>query len=294
MILKVLLSGGQSLKNIWVPLSGQIAQQRKVETIANNIANANTAGFKKDRLAFKEHLTALDKGLEDIDIPREDWSPDDFYRSQGAQNAYVKVDGSYTVHEQGPLQPTNNPLDLALHGQGFFEVQTPNGIRFTRKGNFAVSKDGELITDRGYKLLSAIQADATQGRETAALNLNNDNQINNRLIKLPPGSKVSISKEGEIFSTQGQIGKVSVVEFNDVNAVKKQGNSLYINNDELNIKRANIKTSVNQGFIEGSNVNAVQEMSELIRAHRHFENIQKAIQTYDTISGKAVNDIAKF
>jgi len=282
------------LKNIWVPLSGQIAQQRKVETIANNIANANTAGFKKDRLAFKEHLTALDKGLDDIDIPREDWSPKDFYRSQGAQNAYVKVDGSYTVHEQGPLQPTNNPLDLALHGKGFFEVQTPNGIRFTRKGNFAVSKDGELITDRGYKLLSAIQADATQGRGTPALNLNNDDQIKSRLIKLPKGSKISISKEGEIFSAQGQIGKVSVVEFNDVNAVKKQGNSLYINNDDLNIKRAGVKTTVNQGFIEGSNVNAVQEMSELIRAHRHFENIQKAIQTYDTISGKAVNEIARF
>ena len=92
------------MKNIWVPLSGEIAQQRKVETIANNIANANTPGFKKDRLTFKEHLTALDKGLEDIDIPREDWSPEDFYKSQGAQNSHVKVDGSYTVHEQGRLE----------------------------------------------------------------------------------------------------------------------------------------------------------------------------------------------
>lgn len=283
------------MKNIWVPLSGQIAQQRKVETIANNIANANTAGFKKDRLAFKEHLTALDKGLEDIDIPREDWTPEDFYRSQGAQNAYVKVDGSYTVHEQGPLQPTNNPLDLALNGKGFFEVLTPNGIRYTRKGNFTVSRDGELITERGYKLLSATQADATQGRGTTALNpATNDDQINTRLIKLPPGTKISVSKEGEIFSRQGQLGQISVVEFKDVDAVKKQGHSLFVNNDQENIKRDNVKTTVNQGFIEGSNVNAVQEMSELIRAHRHFENIQKAIQTYDTISGKAVNDIAKF
>jgi flagellar basal-body rod protein FlgF len=142
------------LKNIWVPLSGQIAQQRKVETIANNIANANTAGFKKDRLTFKEHLTALDKGLDDVDVPREDWSPNDFYKTQGSQNAHVKVDGSYTVHEQGQLNPTNNPLDFALHGKGFFEVLTPHGVRFTRKGNFAVSKEGELITDSGFKLLS--------------------------------------------------------------------------------------------------------------------------------------------
>lgn len=280
------------LKNIWVPLSGQIAQQRKVETIANNIANANTAGFKKDRLVFKEHLTALTKGQEDIDIPREDWSPEDFYRHQGAQNAYVEVDGSYTVHEQGNLVPTKNPLDLALHGKGFFEVMTPTGIRFTRKGNFTVSKDGELVTERGYKLLSAIQADASQGRDKAALN--SDNDIQNRLIKLTPGSKISISKEGDIFTKDGLLSKISVVEFKDLHAVRKQGHSLYINNDVANIQRENVKTAVNQGFVEGSNVNAIQEMSELIKAHRHFENIQKAINTYDSISGKAVNEITKF
>lgn len=275
------------LKNIWVPLSGQIAQQRKVETIANNIANANTAGFKKDRLTFKEHLTALDKGLEDVDIPREDWSPKDFYRTQGSQNAHVKVDGSYTVHEQGQLNPTNNPLDFALHGKGFFEVLTPHGVRYTRKGNFTISKDGELITDSGFKLLSASQNNKTNNSEATT-------NINERLIKIPQGSIISVSKEGDIFSKNGLLRKVSVVEFSDINALKKQGSSLYINNHEKNIQRENIQTSVNQGFVEGSNVNAVQEMSELIRAHRHFENIQKAINTYDSISGKAVNDIAKF
>jgi flagellar basal-body rod protein FlgF len=280
------------LKNIWVPLSGQIAQQRKVETIANNIANANTAGFKKDQLVFEEHLTALTKGLEDIDIPREDWSPEDFYRTQGAQNAHVKVDGTYTIHEQGALVPTKNPLDLALHGKGFFEVLTPTGIRYTRNGTFTISKDGELVTERGEKLLSAIQAEESQGRDdTASIN---DSAVNNRTIKIPIGQKLSISKEGEIFTPDGLLGKISVVEFKDIHAIKKQGNSLFINNDSDNILRSEIKTAVNQGFIEGSNVNAIQEMSELIRAHRHFDNIQKAINTYDSISGKAVNDITKF
>lgn len=276
------------MKNIWVPLSGQIAQQRKVETIANNIANANTPGFKKDRLTFKEHLTALDKGLEDIDIPREDWSPEDFYKSQGAQNSHVKVDGSYTVHEQGRLDPTNNPLDFALHGKGFFEVSTPQGIRFTRKGNLTVSKSGELITDSGFKVLSKLENKETDTAEIEK------SAIEQRFIKLPEGARISVSREGDIFNKGAIIGKMSVVEFNDVDAIRKEGNSLYINNDDENIKREKIATSVNQGFIEGSNVNAVQEMSELIRAHRHFENIQKAISTYDSISGKAVNDIAKF
>ena len=281
------------MKNIWVPLSGQIAQQRKVETIANNIANANTAGFKKDRLVFKEHLTALDKGMPDIDMPTRDWSPDDYYRHQGNQNAYVKVDGSFTDFEQGPLKPTNNPLDLALNGKGFFEVLTPNGIRYTRKGNFTISREGDLVTDRGFKLLSKVQADTSQGRDLTA-SIQNDDAVLARVIKLPPNSRISISREGEIFSAQGSIGNISVVEFKDAHAARKEGNSLFITNSKENILRKGVGTTVNQGFIEGSNVNAIQEMSELIRAHRHFENIQKAISTYDTISGKAVNEIARF
>ncbi|MBC74874.1 MAG: flagellar basal-body rod protein FlgF [Halobacteriovoraceae bacterium] len=281
------------MKNIWVPLSGQIAQQRKVEIIANNIANANTAGFKKDRLVFKEHLTALTKGSDNIDLPNKEWSPDDFYRTQGAENAYVKVDGSYTDFEQGDLKPTNNPLDMALFGKGFFEVLTPNGVRFTRKGNFAVSKDGELVTDRGFKLLSPPKAEGSQGGDQAA-QIADSSDIEKRIIKIPAGTRISVSKEGEIFSSQGSLGKISVVEFNDIHALKKQGNALFINNHPKNVKRENVATTVNQGFMEGSNVNAIQEMSELIKAHRHFENIQKAINTYDSISGKAANDIARF
>lgn len=284
------------MKNIWVPLSGQIAQQRKVETIANNIANANTSGFKKDRLVFKEHLTALTKGMDDIDLPNKEFSPDDFYHSQGAENAMVKVDGSYTDFEQGELRPTNNPLDLGLFGKGFFEVLTPTGVRYTRKGNFTVSKDGELVTDRGFKLLAVPQVSDSQGGDDAALipeSILGDSP-QKRAIKIPPGTKLSISKEGEIFTSSGVAGKISVVEFKDLHALRKQGSALFINNAPENVVRKEVGTTVNQGFVEGSNVNALKEMSELIQAHRHFENIQKAINTYDSISGKAANDISRF
>jgi flagellar basal-body rod protein FlgF len=147
----------ESMKNIWVPLSGQVAQQRKVETIANNVANANTVGFKKDQVVFKEHLTALTKGLDDIDIPRKEFSPDDFYHTQGAENAMVSIDGSYTIHDQGTLIPTSNPLDIGLKGDGFLEVLTPTGVRFTRKGNLSLSREGELVTDQGFKVLSSLE-----------------------------------------------------------------------------------------------------------------------------------------
>lgn len=287
------INHGGVLKNIWVPLSGQIAQQRKVETIANNIANANTPGFKKEQLVFKEHLTALTNGVDDIDIPKKDWNPDDFYHTQGAENAYVAVDGSYVSHEQGALKPTGNPLDIALNGTGFFEVLTPNGIRFTRAGNFTISKDGELVTNSGYKLLTKLKAEASQGRDAnASLD---DQKVQERVLKLPSNFKqISISKDGQIFTNAGLIGEISVVEFKDVHALKKEGSTLFLNNDQENIKRQDILTTTNQGFIEGSNVNAIREMSELIRAHRHFDNIQKAINTYDSISGKAVNDISRF
>ena len=283
---------GVLVKNIWVPLSGQVAQQLKVETIANNVANANTVGFKKDQLVFKEHLTALTKGVDDIDIPRKEFSPADFYHTQGAENAMVAVDGSFTVHEQGQLIPTNNQLDVALKGDGFIEVLTPTGVRFTRKGNLTLNKDSELVTEQGFKVLSALEIDATKLREPASIG--SVPTPDQRIIKVPSNNQVTFSQEGEIFSRNGVISKLSVVEFTDKHALKKEGNSLYISPDETNIVRTNIKTSVHQGFLEGSNVNAIEEMSELIKAHRHFESIQKAINTYDSISNKAANEIGKF
>ena len=106
--------------------------------------------------------------------------------------------------------------------------------------------------------------------------------------------KFSVSLEGEVFSGNNKVGDISIVEFNDVHALKKEGNSLFINNDQKNVKIGDIKTSIHQGFIEQSNVNAVTEMSNLINANRNFESIQRVIKTYDNISSKAVNEIPKF
>lgn len=280
------------MKNIWVPLSGQVAQQHKVETIANNVANANTVGFKKDQIVFKEHLTALTKGIDDIDIPRKEFSPADFYHTQGAENAMVAVDGSFTVFEQGTLIPTNNPLDVGLQGEGFIEVLSPTGVRFTRKGNLSLSREGELVTDQGFKVLSALNVSEESLRGPAAVG--SVPTPEERVLRVPTNTKLTISNDGEILTRDGAVGKLSVVEFKDKHALRKEGNSLFITPDETNIVRNEIKTTVNQGFLEGSNVNAIEEMSELIKAHRHFESIQKAINAYDQISGKAANDLGKF
>jgi flagellar basal-body rod protein FlgF len=271
-----------------------MAQQRNVETIANNVANANTPGFKKDQLVFKEHLTALEKGIQDIDLPTKEWAPEDFYRSYGAENAHVSVDGSYTIHEQGQLVPTGNPLDVALNGKGFFEVLTPNGVRYSRRGIFSMGQDGSLVTDQGNKLLNKL--------DRSFLETNRDPaseeaipQPSERGLKIDPSKgKVAINMQGEIFQAGKKVGDISIVEFKDIHALKKEGNSLFINNHPQNVNLSNIKTIVNQGFVEQSNVNAVQEMSALIKANRNFESIQRAIKAYDSMAGKAANEIARF
>ncbi len=275
------------MKELWVPLSAAIAQQYKVDTIANNVANANTAGFKKDEMVFKEYLTAVDKGIEDIDLPRKEWSPKDFYHSHGAEHAFVKIDGTYTSHEQGRLDPTNNPLDLGLNGTGFFEVLTPYGIKYTRKGNFTLDKEGHIVTAEGHFLLSKLD------KEELKTNPETVPQPEARKIKLPQG-QFSINNEGQLYSNTGLIGEISIVEMNDVNALRKEGSSLFANADNANLRDGPVKTKVNQGFLEGSNVNAMAEMTELIKANRQFQNVLKAIKTYDAIEGRAVNDLAKF
>lgn len=277
------------MRELWVPLSGAIAQQRNVETIANNVANANTPGFKKEQVVFKEYLAALQKGDAQVDLPQKEWKPEDFYRSYNAEDAFVKVDGAYTLHEQGQLAPTGNAFDNALNGPGFFEVLTPNGVRFTRKGNLSINNEGKLVTDQGFLLLSKSPPPAA----------NAEGQI---ILTTPPESraitvgnnKFSISLDGEVFSGANKAADLSLVEFTDVHALKKEGNSLFINPDQKNMKIGELKTSVHQGFVEQSNVNAVSEMSSLINANRNFESIQRVIKTYDTMSGKAVNEISKF
>lgn len=276
------------MKELWVPLSGAIAQQRKVETIANNVANANTTGFKKDQLTFKEHLTAYERGV-DIDLPNKEWAPEDFYRSYGAEKAMVKVDGSYTDFTQGQISPTNNPLDLALQGKGFFEVLTPNGVRYTRSGRLSLSREGYLVTNKGFKVLSKTQV--PEGTITPD-DISQIPKPEERFIQLGVGS-ISINLQGQIFQQGNQVGELSVVEFQNPTVLRKEGNSLFINRDGNNIARS-VTTAVHQGALEGSNVNTVQEMSNLIKAQRNFESIQKVMKTYDSMAAKSYNEIGKF
>jgi len=278
------------LKELWVPLSGAKAQQRRVETIANNVANANTTAFKGDQTIFKEHLTALEKGT-DIDLPNKEWAPEDFYRSYGAEKAHVKVDGTYTKFTQGQISPTNNPFDIALEGEGFIEVLTPNGIRFTRKGNLYLNNQSELVTDGGFKVLSSLKLPEGNDEELAAA-LKQIPKPEDRVIKLQ-NAPLTINNKGELFQGGNPIDQLSLVEFKDNTALQKEGNSVFVNRT-INNRKITSSTVVHQGSLELSNINPIQEMSKLIQAHRQLESIQRVIKTYDNMAGKAYNEIGKF
>ena len=204
------------MSNLWTTLSGSIAQQRNVETIANNVANANTPGFKRDQLVFKEHLTSLSTGNADIDLPPKTWSPDDFYRSSGAEHAFVKSDGSYTDFKQGSLRPTGNIYDFAISGPGLIEILTHRGVRYTRKGDFGISNEGQLITSNGDLILKSQPIDEDPNQELTP--------PEDRVLTVGKG-RISVSPNGDVFKDGAIIGTISIREFIDPHKLKKEGSA---------------------------------------------------------------------
>lgn len=268
-----------STKGVYTALSGAIAQSTKLDTIANNIANVNTPGFKKDKQVFEEYLTANQKPPQVIQAPRITASIESFYDMQGGDKSYVDTKGTFTDFSQGGLKPTGNALDLAIDGKGFFEIATPQGVRLTRAGNFTLDGNGQLVTKEGYPVLKASEPGADPATRT---------------IRMTGAGAISISDNGEVFQGTESLGKVSVVDVTNVDSLHKLGSSLYGFKPGMNAEVTNQQNpSLKQGFLETSNVNIVQEMTDMIMTNRVFESTQKAISTYDSISDKLVNVVGK-
>src|SRR6056297_908545 len=204
------MESGMSNKGIYTALSGAMAQNQRMDTIANNIANVNTTGFKKDRQTFYEYLSANEKLPDLIKIPRVTASIESFYDMQGGDRGFVDSSGTYTDHKQGALKATKNPFDLGLQGPGFFEVLTPQGVRLTRSGNFKVNSQGQMVTLKGHPVLLAGTGQEPQGR---LLNLESKN--------------ITVSERGDIYDGEELIGRLSLVQPTDKEALQKVGNSYF-------------------------------------------------------------------
>ena len=268
-----------SSKGIYSALSGAMAQGTQLDTIANNIANANTPGFKGDKQAFKEYLTVLEKAPQVNTVPTIPASIESFFDMQGTDKSYVVADGTYTDHSQGGMRATGNSLDIGLEGKGFLEVLTPQGPRLTRKGTLSLSADGTLVTSDG---LPVLKKDTSGGQATPQ----------SRIIRLGQ-TAVTFTQQGDVYQDGNNVARLSIREFADNEHLKKIGNSLYDVTDATVGEVANPSTQVHQGFIETSNVNIVKEMTDMIQATRNFESSQRVIKAYDEMDGKLVNEVPK-
>lgn len=267
-----------STKGIYSALSGAMAQSLKLDTIANNIANVNTPAFKRDQQLFQEYLTANEKPPEVIQIPRDVASIESFYNMQGGDKSFVDTKGTFTDYSQGGMKHTGNALDVAIDGKGFFEIATPSGVKLSRAGNFTLDGNGQLVTKEGYPVLKQAEA----GADPAS-----------RVIRVQGNSAISITDNGDIIEGTENLGKLALVDVKNVDSLQKTGNSLYGFKPNMAPEMVNIeKPSVRQGFTEASNVNIVQEMTDMIATQRVFESTQKAISAYDSMAEK-LNTIAK-
>lgn len=262
-------------KGIYTALSGGLAKAREVELIANNLANANTAGFKRDTGTFNEYLTEVRRGDSVDAIQREVQGATGEGRPSG-DKSFVELDAVYTDFRQGTLQKSGRALDVAIEGTGFFEVLTPSGVRYSRQGNFSIDKEGHLVNSSGFPVLS-------QGAQAAP---------DQRVIRLGQGP-IQITEEGFIIQNGAQLARIGVQEFHETQWLEKMGNSLFRNTNAENIKTGPNSTKLHQGFFEGSNVNAVTEMTRLIEATRSYESHMQAIKAYQEIDSKSVNEITK-
>ncbi len=236
-------------------VSGSLAAMRRMDIISNNLANVNTPGYKKDKMTFEGMLAG---SVNPPAVP------------QGmTADPILQKDNIYIDYANGPTAQSGNPLDLALDGDGFFAVTTPDGTAYTRQGNFRTSADGTLVTMDGYPV---------QGAGGAAIRVQ--------------GSHVEIDANGGVKVDGEQGGTISVVDFEKPYALTKIGSALFIPKDPQAPVQA-AKGLILQGHLEGSNVESISEMVQLIETNRYFEACSKVIQNFDTIAGKAANEIGR-
>lgn len=264
-------------RGLYTAGAGMITETKRTDTIANNLANANTTGYKRDEAINREFEPMLIKRIND-GIEQNDVTSFKGFSVNGnnAPNVGTLGLGSYiseiaTDHTQGGFQTTGNPLDLAISGEGYFAIQTPNGVRYTRDGNFYKSANGQLQNIRGQAVLD------TQGRP----------------ITIPSNAaEINIGARGQIYADGQLVGQIQLSAFGgDRRAVLKEGNNLYYPQQGANPVPAT--GEINQGMLEVSNTNVVSEMVNLINNYRIYEAGSKAVTTQDSMLDKSVNDVGR-
>lgn len=234
----------------YIALSRQLGLRRELEITAHNIANMATPAFKAERMMFREYLTKQEGTKEE-------------------ELSFTQDVGSARVLQDGSMTATGNPFDLAISGDGFFSVETDDGVRYTRHGRFQLDNARQLVTGEGYPLLAFNGA---------------------RLVIPADAGKIDIAEDGTISSPQGALGRVSIVTFDDLQDMQRLPNSLYETDQR---ERLVAQPSLQQGMLEQSNVQPVLELTRLIEIQRDHQSVQNLINQENDRQRKAIERIAR-
>lgn len=250
---------------IYPILSGALAQERQMQVFSNNMANVNTAGFKQDDQAFKSVMARMQMAAP-VFAHSVGLGQQIGVRPAGAaERVFVAPHALHTSFEAGRIRITGNPLDTAIQGNGFFEIKTPQGLRYTRSGMFSLDSQRRIVTNLGYPVMGAAGE-----------------------IKVPQGA-IQISSQGAIHVDGQQVGTLKVMDFPVDHMPQKQAEGLFASDAAKPAKNPQVQG----GHIEESNVNSIGEMVKMIQGMRNYESSQKLIQTLDHMADISIRDVGR-
>ncbi len=253
------------IRSFYIAGTGMLTQRAKMDVVINNITNGDTIGYKGDKVLTRSFGDMMLDRLHDPDFASRQYV--------GPQNTGLYVDELITDFEQGPIQTTNQATDMMIQGNGFFTVQTPQGIAYTRAGNFSTNAAGDLLTQEGYYVLG-------QGGGR---------------INLGPGGpdRMQVTADGTIYVDGQQRARLQVVDFQDRGVLRKQGNNLFAPLGNQAPQQAQ-NYNILQNAVEGSNVEMAAAVSDMLMTNRVYESSQRILRMTDESLSRTVNDIAKF
>lgn len=266
-------------------VGGMVTQINRLDVIANNIANANTTGFKRDDVVIGDFLRLYEQAKEFLPIKDHTKDAAKFYNR--SLNRVPQIVENFTDHKVGAMLLTENPLDFALSRENlYFMVETPSGIAYTRDGAFMLNGQGRLVTKEGYPVLPREYLDAPQ------------------YIDFIDGMQVEVDSNGNIYmralnneelGEMALVANLGIVAFENPKYLKKTGDNLYTYPQERSNERGALEQSgaVRQGFLEKSNINVVHEMTGLIETNRLVEAYSKVLKTHmDELNTEAITKLA--
>ena len=258
---------------LYTAVCGSRCQENRLEILSNNLANVGTAGFKEDRPIFR----VSNPRIENSTVLEDPTAYGKFMLSQKLNIHYPSFSGIKTDFSTGQMKHTGNQLDVAIRGQGFFVVDTPQGELYTRMGNFSINDRNKLVTQDGYPL---------KGKEGKG------KQEKEEHIEIT-GTEISFNRDGTISVDGEQINTLRVVDFKDYSSLRKEGNNLFKNvgGEKNKIKVRTEECEIDHHFLELSSVNVVKEMLKMIDVLRTYESYQKVIQSLDEIDSRATRDV---